>query len=115
MKQLLLGLMCFLAFSAQAQKNEPSTGFIKMHAFYVSHGDVKSEGLSDAGQWINNWSQWNDENITDLDLSYLYDFIQPTEQFQHFKVGSSPYVITVRPHSYIQRLYQRSLMKQNKK
>jgi hypothetical protein len=65
--------------------------------------------------WVKDWQTWNDQNINTVDLSYLIDNVQPTEQFQHFKIASSPYVITVRPLSYIQRLYQRSLMKQNKK
>ncbi len=115
MKQLLLGLLCFFAFSAQAQKNEPSPDFIKKHAFYISHGDEKSAGLADASQWIPNWSQWTNENIAGMDLSYLYEFIQPTDQFQHYRVGNSSYIINVQTQSYLHRLYQRSLLKQSKK
>jgi hypothetical protein len=111
MKQLLLGLMCFLAFSAQAQKNEPSEDFIKKHAFYLSKADQKSLSLPDASPWVKDWQTWDDQNINTVDLSYLIANVQPTEQFQHFRISNSPYVLNVHTQSYIQRLYQRSILK----
>jgi len=115
MKKLFFVWLSVIAISAMGQMSEPTADFVKSHAYYLSKASDKSIGLPDAASYFPQWESWNDENIQKVDLSVLYPHLLPQTQYQHFRIGTSSYVLTVQTKSYLQNLYTRSLIKQRKK
>jgi hypothetical protein len=77
--------------------------------------DEKSADLMDVSNLITNWeAALSDGNAADLDLSAFYAVHAPGNQYQHFKISNSGYVITIIPASRVQQLYNRSLIKSKK-
>ena len=115
MKKLLFVWLSVFALSAMGQMSEPTPEFVKTHVYYLSKASEKSMGFPDVSSYFTQWESWTDENVQKVDLTVLYPHLLPQRQYQHFRIGNSPYVLTVQTQSYVQNLYNRSLIKQRKK